>query len=122
MKYFLFIMLIGFLPTVLFLETIAPFVNWRAFGFAYVNLTLISLIWEATLGVPYNWWNYRHDHMLGIKIPAWSSLPVEAVLLWLVVAWDCVIAYELFRVFFHMDRSVQDAMLGTGSPSSTPNA
>jgi hypothetical protein len=111
--YFIFIMVLGFLPSFLFLQTIRTFVNWRAFAFAYVNLTLISLLWEATLGVPYEWWNYNHSHMLGIKIFAWSALPIEAVLLWLVVAWDCIIAYEIFRVFFHMDRDVRAAMLGT---------
>lgn len=122
--YFLFIMVLGFLPTVLFLNTISPFVNWRAFGFAYVNLTLISLLWEATLGVPYGWWDYHQHRMLGIRIDAWSSLPIEAVMLWTVIAWDCVIAYELFRVFFHMDRPVREAMLGlpaNGSGGTAPH-
>jgi hypothetical protein len=114
--YFLFIAVLGLLPTFLFLHTIRTFVNWRAFAFAFVNLTLISLLWEATLGVPYNWWNYHHERMLGISIAAWSKLPLEAVLLWLIVAWDCIVAYELFRVFFHMDRRVRDAMLGTRKP------
>jgi hypothetical protein len=113
--YFIFIMVLGVLPFFLFLHTIRKFVNWRAFAFAYVNLTLVSLLWEATLGVPYNWWNYHHKHMLGIKIFAWASLPVEAVLLWIVIAWDCIIAYELFRVFFHIDRPLKQAMLGTGT-------
>jgi len=120
--YFLFIMVLGFLPTVLFLHTIRTFVNWRAFGFAYGNLTLVSLLWEATLGVPYNWWNYNQSHMLGIRIAAWANLPIEAVLLWLVVAWDCIIAYEIFRVFFHMDRSIHDAMLGTKQSPPTSHA
>ncbi len=113
--YFIFLMVLGFLPSFLFLHTIRTFVNWRAFAFAYVNLTLISLVWEATLGVPYNWWNYQHAHMLGISIRAWASLPLEAVLLWLLVAWDCIVAYELFRVFFHMDAGVRRAMVGVGA-------
>lgn len=110
--YFLFLMTLGFLPTFLFARAIAPFVNWRAFGFAFSLLVLVSLMWEATLGVPYDWWNYQVGQMLGFRVLAWSALPVEAVLLWLVIAWDCVIAFELFRVFFHMERSVRAAMLG----------
>jgi hypothetical protein len=112
--YFLFVMTLGFLPTFLFARAIAPFVNWRAFAFAFSILMLVSLIWEATLGVPYNWWNYHDQQMLGLRVLAWSALPLEAVLLWLVIAWDCIIAFELFRVYFHMERPVRDALLGTG--------
>ncbi len=110
--YYLFVMTLGFLPTFLFLRATRAFVNWRAFGFAFGILLLVSLLWEATLGVPYDWWNYKDDQMLGIRVLAWSDLPVEAVLLWLVIAWDCIIAFEIFRIFFHMDRTVRGALLG----------
>jgi hypothetical protein len=116
--YFLFIMILGFLPTFLFLRAIAVFVNWRAFAFSYGVLLLVSLVWEATLGVPYDWWNYKRERMLGIEVLAWSALPIEAVMLWLVIAWDCVIALEIYKVFFHMDRGVKAALLGTGRPAS----
>ena len=110
--YFLFVMTLGFLPTFLFARAVGPFVNWRAFAFSFGILIMVSLLWEATLGVPYNWWNYQDQQMLGIRVMAWSALPLEAVLLWLVIAWDCVIAFELFRVFFHMERPVSAAILG----------
>lgn len=123
--YYLFIMTLGFLPTFLFMRAVGPFVNWRAFGFAFALLVLVSLIWEATLGVPYDWWNYNDHAMLGIRITAWSALPIEAVLLWLVIAWDCVIAFEIFRMFFHMERSVGAALLGARparrSPAGSPS-
>lgn len=112
--YYLFIMTLGFLPTFLFMRAVGPFVNWRAFGFAFALLVLVSLMWEATLGVPYEWWDYHDKQMLGFRVVAWSSLPIEAVLLWLVIAWDCVIAFEIFRVFFHMERTVAGALLGEG--------
>jgi hypothetical protein len=110
--YFIFLMVLGFLPTFLFLRGVAAFVNWRAFAGSYAALMLVSLVWEATLGVPYNWWNYKPRQMLGIDVEAWSGLPLEAVLLWLVIAWDCVIAFEIFRVFFHMDRKPMQALFG----------
>lgn len=110
--YYLFLMTLGFLPAFIFLRAVGPFVNWRAFGFAFGLLVLVSLMWEATLGVPYDWWNYQDQQMLGFRVLAWSALPVEAVLLWLVIAWDCVIAFEIFRVFFHMERTVRAALLG----------
>ena len=110
--YFIFLMVLGFLPSFLFLRAVAKFVNWRAFAGSYAALMLVSLVWEATLGVPYNWWNYKREQMLGIEVLAWSGLPLEAVLLWLVIAWDCVIAFEIFRVFFHMDRRPMQALFG----------
>jgi hypothetical protein len=110
--YFLFLMLLGFLPTFLCLKGVAPFVNWRAFAYSYTVLLFIELLYETTLGVPYDWWNYHRDQMLGIHISAWSDLPIEAVMLWMVVAWDCVIAFEVCRVFLHMDRKASAALFG----------
>ena len=118
--YYVFIMCIGFAPTVLLLNGLKDFVNWRAFAFAYGNLLLISLMWEATLAVPYGWWNYKEDQMLGIVVMAWSNLPIEAVLLWMVIAWDCIIAFELFRVVLHMDKPIAEAMLGIRAGKSMP--
>jgi hypothetical protein len=110
--YFLFIMVLGFLPTVLFLRGVSGFVNWRAFAFAYSILLFVELLWEVTLGVPYDWWNYRHEQMLGIRAAAWSNLPLEAALLWLVVGWVCIIAFEVCRVFLHMDGTVKERLIG----------
>jgi hypothetical protein len=101
--YYLFIMVLGFLPTVLFLNGIQNFVNWRAFSIAYGILMFVELMWEVTLAIPFDWWNYQGAQMLGIRSRAWHGLPLEAALLWIVVAWDCIIAFELFRVYFHMD-------------------
>ena len=122
--YFFFIMILGFLPGFLFLNGLRRFVNWRSFWFAYSILLLVSIIWEATLGVPYDWWNYRYDQMLGHHVTAWANLPIEAVLLWLAVAWNCVIAYEICRVYLHMDagetavKRVRQVFLG---PRATPS-
>jgi hypothetical protein len=110
--YFLFLMVLGFLPTFLCIKGVAPFVNWRAFAYSYSILLFIELLYETTLGVPYDWWNYKREHMLGIHLTAWSDLPIEAVLLWMVVAWDCVIAFEVCRVFLHMDRKATEALFG----------
>jgi hypothetical protein len=98
--YYLFVMLLGFLPTVLFLDGIQNFVNWRAFSMAYSILLFIELLWETTLAIPFGWWDYQDPMMLGIRAKAWHNLPLEAVLLWLVIAWDCIIALEIFRVYF----------------------
>ena len=51
--------------------------------------------------------------MLGIYLPAWGNLPIEAVILWLVGVWDAVMFYELFRVRNRMeDRKMRHALFG----------
>jgi hypothetical protein len=82
-------------------ETAGPLVNWQAFTLMFTVLQLVSIMWEATLGVPYNWWNYHHNQMIGVFIGAWSQLPMESVLMWILGGWATVIAYEQFRLIFY---------------------
>jgi hypothetical protein len=99
--YFVFLMCIGFIPTTMMFETAGPLVNWQAFTLMFTVLQLVSIMWEATLGVPYNWWNYHHNQMIGVFIGAWSQLPMESVLMWILGGWATVIAYEQFRLIFY---------------------
>ncbi|MDH3732308.1 MAG: hypothetical protein OEU54_02195 [Gemmatimonadota bacterium] len=112
--YFTFLCLLAFVPASVLIGSVGKFINWRAFVFAYAVLLLVSLVWEATLGVPYNWWNYQGEQMIGIRITAWAELPVEAVLLWLAAAFGAVGAYETFRMYFHLDRPFWQALFGPG--------
>lgn len=96
--YYCFLILIGIFPPLLLMRAVGNMINWRAFSFMYVSLLLISLIWEATLGVPYGWWQYKHEPMLGIFIGAWGDLPLEAIIMWLIAAWAVTLMYELFRI------------------------
>jgi hypothetical protein len=113
--YFVFVMVLMILPTALFMRTIRRFVNWRAFTFTYFALLLVSLVWEVTLAIPYEWWNYQPTRMLGVSISAWRRLPVEAVLVWLVITWNGILTFEFFRIFWHFDTTVRRALLGSGA-------
>lgn len=99
--YFVLQTLALFTPTFMFFRTVKPFINWRAFSLTFFSLGLVSMFWEATLGVPYRWWGYNPEHMLGIFIGAWANLPLEAVLLWGVSGWINVMTYELLRMYWH---------------------
>ena len=110
--YYVFLMGCGVLPSIFLIRTVKLFVNWHALAFAFGGLVLISIIWEATLGLPYQWWTYRSDQMLGVYLHAWGGLPLEEVTLWLVGVWDAVMFYELFRISFRMDRSVRQRLFG----------
>jgi hypothetical protein len=48
----------GFVPAAGFFRTAQPFINWRAFSFTFFFIVLVSLLWEATLALPYGWWGY----------------------------------------------------------------
>lgn len=100
--YFTFLVLAGLVPAFVFFPVAKPLVNWRAFSVSLFMVLLISLLWEATLAVPYQWWGYRYDQMIGIVVKPWASLPVEATIVWLVVSWATVIFYEVIRVYFHL--------------------
>ena len=62
-------------------------------------MLLISLLWEASLASPYQWWGYQPEAMTGIFLTAWSHLPLEAVFVWLAVTYTTVIVYEVVILF-----------------------
>ncbi len=113
-SYFTFLVLLAVLPTVVFIRPVAGVVNWRAFSLTLPVLVLVSLMWEATLGVPYGWWRYREEAMLGIFIDPWGGLPIEAVILWLVSAWGTVVSYEFIRIALYRARRTNGT--GRGPP------
>ncbi len=110
--YFTFLTFVPLLPACLLLECVSEFVNWTAFAFTCVTVLLISMLWEATLAIPYQWWGYQSPRMLGIMVTAWWGLPIEAVIVWIVVTFDAIIAFEVLHVFFHMDRPARAAFFG----------
>lgn len=99
--YFTFLIVLALLPTALFVKAVGPFINWRALSLTIFTLLTISILMEATLGLPYGWWGYRDTEMVGIFVGVWSGLPVEAVILWLVAPWGATVAYEFWRLVLH---------------------
>ena len=87
-------------------------INWRAFSLASFFILLASIMWEATLAIPYGWWNYRDEQMLGVRITAWGDLPVEAVCLWMAVAYATVIIYETVKCWQASGKSMRRALFG----------
>jgi hypothetical protein len=110
--YFLFLVAAAFVPNMLLFPTALPFINWRALSFTYFLLQLISLLWEATLAAPYQWWGYRPEQMLGVTVGAWTGLPVEAVAVWMASTYSTVITYEVLKVVLATERPWWDALFG----------
>ena len=110
--YFTYLTAAAIIPAAGFFRTAQSFINWRAFGFTFFLILLISLLWEATLAVPYGWWGYRPAAMMGIAIGAWHGLPLEAVCLWLAVSFTTVITYEVIKIWQALGRRAREAFFG----------
>ena len=108
-SYFTFLVIASVLPSLLFFRSTRAYVNWRAVSFAVLWVLLTSLIWEATLAIPYGWWGYKEWHMLGLFIDAWTGLPLEAALVWLAATFTTVTVYEMFKI-----RSAAKRLYGKG--------
>ena len=111
--YFTFIVVGALLPSVSFYPVARRFINWRALSLTLFFMLLVSLLWEATVAVPYNWWNFQHRQMTGLFVGAWSRLPIEEVCIWIFVTYATVIVFEVMKVLVASERSVRDAMIGT---------
>ncbi len=113
--YFTFLVLAAVIPSMLLYPTALAFVNWRALSLTFFILVLISLLWEVTLAIPYQWWGYQDRQMMGVFIDAWTDLPLEAVVVWMVVSYTTVIVYESMKVFITLraTRPWRKALLGS---------
>jgi hypothetical protein len=105
--YFTLLVAGGLTPAVSFFPVAKRLINWRAFSLTLFFMLLVSLLWEATLAVPYNWWNYKHREMLGLFIEAWSGLPIEAVCVWIAVTYATVIVFEVVKIRLASARAIE---------------
>ena len=110
--YFAYLCAGSFVPSMGLFRTTEPFINWRAFGFTLTWIVLVSLLWEATLALPYGWWGYQESAMVGIFVGAWSRLPLEAVLVWLAVTFTTVIIFESVKIWIASRRGLRKFLMG----------
>jgi hypothetical protein len=110
--YFTFLVVIALTPAVALFPEARGVINWRAFSLTFFVILLTSLLWEATLAVPYGWWGYQGRQMIGLRVTAWSQLPIEAVTLWLAVTFATVVVYEIVKRWKGSGRTMRRAFLG----------
>ena len=110
--YFIVLVIGGLAPAASLFPTTKRFINWRALSMTMFFIMLVSMLWEATLALPYGWWNYQHNAMMGVFIGAWSGLPVEAALVWLAVSYGTVILFESVKIWQASERRAREAFLG----------
>ena len=64
--YWIYLCFIGLLPAMILFRSVYEFINWRSFSFTLIVVVLVSIIWEVTLALPYQWWGYQQEQMIGI--------------------------------------------------------
>jgi hypothetical protein len=102
--YFLFLLIASIVPSLFCARIAFQFINWRVLATAWLFVLAISQFWEASLGVPYGWWAYVPDQMMGIFLKPHCDLPIEAVLVWTLGTWTTVIIYETILTALHAGR------------------
>jgi hypothetical protein len=110
--YAIFLIIGAFLPSTVLYPGARRVINWRALSLTMFMILLISLLWEVTLALPYSWWNFQDDAMLGLRITAWARLPIEEVFIWIAVTWATVIVYENVKCWQASGRSAKHAFVG----------
>jgi hypothetical protein len=110
--YFTFLVAGALGPSAALLPSAMPVINWRALSLTLFILLLTSLMWEVTLALPYGWWNFQNRAMIGVRITAWSGLPIEEVFVWIGVTYATVIVYEIVRRWQSSGRKIGHALLG----------
>jgi hypothetical protein len=111
-SYFSYIVLAALTPSAGFFHTAKPFINWRAFGFTCFLILLISLLWEVTLALPYGWWGFRPQAMMGLTIGAWFNLPIEEICVWFSVSFTTIIIYEVMKIWIALGVPASKAFFG----------
>jgi len=110
--YFTFLVIGALGPSAVLLPAALPVINWRAFSLTLFVILLMSVLWEATLGVPYGWWGYQPAQMMGLNITAWNYLPIEAICVWIAVTYQTVIVYEIVKRWQSSGKKLHHALLG----------
>jgi lycopene cyclase domain-containing protein len=111
--YFTLLVAGALVPAASFFPAARPFINWRAFSLTLFIIVLISLLWEATLAVPYGWWNFQPRQMVGLFVGAWSDLPIEEVGVWIAVTYATTIVFEVIKLWQASERPARHAFLGS---------
>jgi hypothetical protein len=111
--YAIFLILIALAPSTVLLPAARPVINWRALSLTLFIIALTSMLWEATLALPYGWWNFQPAQMVGLPIIAWDSLPIEEVFVWIAVTYVTVVTYEIVKRWKSSGRPMKHAFWGS---------
>lgn len=125
--YYCFLVVAALLPAIFLYRVVREFVNWPAFALTVLYVVGTSLVWEVTLAIPRQWWNYNPDGMLGVTVGAWSTpvsiFPIEAAFVWLCAPFTCILSYEFAKAFtYHPASTARRALRGAAGAGGQPRS
>lgn len=106
--YWTFLTLSAVLPSLFLGRRVGRLVNWPAFSFTFTGMVLVSIILAVTMAVPYQWWTFEPDVMIGLYFNAWFGVPIEQTFLYLVTPWVAVLWVEFMHAFVTRNLSPDD--------------
>ncbi len=109
--YFAYLVLATILPSVFLLDIVRKHVNWHAFAVTALYIVAMSFVFEVSLALPYQWWGFADETLIGIRFVPWWNVPIEEPILYLVNSYLIVLIYEATLVFW-AHRSQQAAPAG----------
>jgi hypothetical protein len=115
--YFTFIVIASMVPAMAIYRPLKRVVNWRAFSFTCLYVLVTSCIWEVSLGIAESWWWYQSPPaVIGWTLAPFGRAdrfyPIEALMVWLVVSFDVVLAYEFMKGVTYDVRFRENAVFG----------
>jgi len=115
--YFTFIVVAALVPAIAVYRSLQRVVNWRAFSFTCLYVLVTSCIWEVSLGIAQGWWWYQPPPaVIGWTVLPFGRLerfyPIEALLVWLVISFDAILAYEFMKGVTYDLRFVENTLFG----------
>jgi len=113
--YWTFLVVTAVVPTLVLGRKVGNLVNWPAFSFTFAVMVLISVILAVTTAVPYRWWSFETDVMIGFFFNAWFGIPIEQAFLYLITPWVSVLWLELVHAWRFRALKPSDP-LGEGYP------
>ena len=117
--YFIFLVATSLGPSAVLFPSARPVINWRACSLTLYIVLLTSLLWEATLALPYGWWGYQQTQMIGLNVLAWDGLPIEAIVVWIAVSFTTIITYETIKRWKASGRRARHAFFGGRFPDTS---
>jgi Lycopene cyclase len=110
--YWTFLVVLALAPSSAVYGSARKVVNWRAFSLTFFIILLTSLMWEATLALPYGWWGFQGRQMMGLRVTAWAGMPVEEVAVWMSVTFTTVLVYEVVKRWQASGKPMRRALMG----------
>jgi hypothetical protein len=116
--YWTFLVCTAVVPTAVMGRRVGNLVNWPALSFCTVAMVLISVILSITTALPYQWWSFEDDVMIGVYFNTWYGVPLEQLVLYCITPIVTAFWLELIHAWLYRKGGLEDH---PGEPVADPS-